>query len=105
MDRTAGHRQHALRAHDERRARVQEALTAQRLSALLCAHGANVLMLSGYASVIGAAVAIATADGKLVLVVPEDELELARDSWADDILPFQSASLNAMHTGRAALRS
>jgi Xaa-Pro aminopeptidase len=105
MDRTAGHRQHALRAHDERRARVQEALAAQGLSALLCAHGANVLMLSGYASVIGAAAAIATADGKLVLVVPEDELELARDSWADDILPFQSATLNAMHTGRAALRS
>ncbi|MBK4737754.1 M24 family metallopeptidase [Noviherbaspirillum pedocola] len=105
MDKRAGHRQRAAKAHEERRARVQEALATQGLSALLCAHGANVLMLSGYASVIGAAVAIATADGKLVLVVPEDELKMARDSWADDIFFFQAATLNAMHTGRAALRS
>jgi Xaa-Pro aminopeptidase len=85
--------------------RVKESLAGAGLSALVCSHNANVLMLSGFAPVIGAAVAVVGADGTLALVVPEDAEALARSSgWADVVVSFQPASLKAMHVERAALK-
>jgi len=49
--------------------------------------------VSGYWPVIGASVAIATRDGRIDLLVPEDEEELARSGWADEVHLFQPSSL------------
>jgi Xaa-Pro aminopeptidase len=97
MDKSLGRR--------ERIERVKQALAAAGLDALLCAHAPNVLMLSGYASVTGASLALVGADGALALVVPEDEKALAGAGWADEVIAYQPATLAAMYTGRAALKA
>ena len=61
----------------ERQALIHQALTAGGLDAFVCATPTNVLMLTGYWPVIGKSVAIATADGNVEVIIPEDEAELA----------------------------
>lgn len=92
-------------ARRERTNRVRAALVARHISAVLCTRGPNVLMLSGFASVTGTSVVAASADGSIVLVVPEEEAALARNGWADEIMTFQPSSLREMHTERAALKA
>ncbi len=66
---------------DPRRvAQIRRALAEAALDAVVCGLPANVLMLSGYWPVIGTSVCIADAGGRIVLIVPEDEEELARQS-------------------------
>jgi Xaa-Pro aminopeptidase len=89
----------------ERRGRVATALTGYGMSAVLCAHNLNVLMLSGFSPAVGAALALVTADGRLILVVPKDAEHLARCAWADDILCFEPASLSSLDSGRASLKN
>jgi Xaa-Pro aminopeptidase len=61
----------------ERVARIEDALQDARLDALVCTLPANVLLLSGYWPVVGSAVAVATRDGPIAVLAPEDEQELA----------------------------
>jgi Xaa-Pro aminopeptidase len=77
----------------ERTARVRAVLEAERFDAVLCALPSNVLMLSGYWPAIGGSIAIATRDGQVSLLVPEDEAELARASWARHVDTYDPASL------------
>jgi Xaa-Pro aminopeptidase len=84
-----------LRKH-ERRDKLRQALSGCGLSALICSRNANVLMLSGYWPVVGSAIAIATAEPRVVLLVPEDEQELAQAGWADEIHTFAPAALDSM---------
>ncbi len=81
---------------EERRERNRRALTAAGLDALVCAVPGNVLLLSGYWPVVGTSFAVATAGGEVALVVPEDEQELARRSWADRVTTFQAGSLERL---------
>jgi len=60
-------------------------------------------MLSGYWPVVGTGVAVFSAEGELTLLVPEDEEEMARRSWAATVLTFQSSSLDNLKTTAEAI--
>ena len=82
----------------ERIDRIAYALRGAKLDGLVCALPANVLLLSGYWPVVGVSIAIATADGAVVLLVPEDERELASHCGAEEICTFQPGSLTDLRT-------
>ncbi|MGH9692065.1 MAG: M24 family metallopeptidase [Candidatus Acidiferrales bacterium] len=88
----------------ERRARIQEALRKAQLSAVVCSLPSNVLLLTGYWPVVGTSIAICVRDGPTVLLVPEDETELAQDSFADSIETFVPETLNEMRSASEAIR-
>ena len=79
-----------------RRRRVVEALVEAGLDAVVCALPANVLLLTGYWPVVGDALALATREGRFALLAPEDEEDLAREGWADDVRTFRPGSLDAI---------
>jgi Xaa-Pro dipeptidase len=79
---------------DERVERNTQALIDEGLDALACALPLNVLLLSGYWPVVGASLAISTRDKHVLLIVPEDELELAGDGWADEVISYKGGSLD-----------
>ncbi|HKC63943.1 MAG TPA: Xaa-Pro peptidase family protein [Pyrinomonadaceae bacterium] len=85
-----------MKRDDERIERIQAALQRSGLDALVCALPANVLMLSGYWPVVGTSLAIATKDGSVVLIIPEDEKELTETSWADEVRTFSGGSLREL---------
>jgi Xaa-Pro aminopeptidase len=85
----------------ERLERIQGALEAENYDAVVCALPSNVLLLSGYHPVIGTSVGIATSDGTIGLLVPEDELELAQQGWADEVHCFQPSSLEQLTSASA----
>ena len=66
------------------------------LDAVVCALPENVLLLSGYWPVVGDALVVATREGRIAVIAPEDERELAEAGWADDIRTFRPASLDAI---------
>jgi Xaa-Pro aminopeptidase len=84
---------------DQERGRIiQAALKGEELDAAVCALPAYVLMLSGYWPVVGTSIAIATIDGRRALLVPEDEEELARQSYADEVHTYQPSSLDRLQS-------
>ena len=87
----------------QRKERIQDGppRTSTRLADLRAA--LNVLMLSGYWPVVGAGVAVASKDGPLVLLIPEDESDLATSSWADDVRTFKPGSLENLATAAEAI--
>ena len=95
MTEHAGKRQSEGR---ERIARIQDALKTDNLDAVLCTLPSNVLMLSGYWPVIGTGMAIATRDGEVAVLAPEDELQFAEHGWAARIDSFSPGSLNEITT-------
>ena len=88
----------------ERTDRIRRSLAAHGLDALACALPGDVLMLSGYWPVVGTAVALANADGRVAVVAPTDEAGLAREAAAD-VYPFEPASLHELRTAGEAIRS
>ncbi len=96
-------RQPPMRDSD-RSARVQRSLQERSLDLIVCALPLNVVMLSGYWPVVGTSLAIASPDGHLQLLVPEDEEDLARRSWADEVVTFHSGSLEKIITPAEAIR-
>src|SRR4051812_32487761 len=92
------------RHHDpERIERACRAMRGAGVDALACAMPANVLMLTGYWPVVGTAVAVATADGRVTVVAPEDEADLASEGGAD-VYTFRPASLDELRTAAEAVR-
>src|SRR5689334_19023324 len=88
----------------ERIHRIQGALEKAHWDALVCARPANVLLLSGYWPVIGASIAITTREGKIGLVIPEDECELAAKYSIDEMEAFSSGSLQEIATAAQTAR-
>jgi Xaa-Pro aminopeptidase len=103
-DRAPGRKEMAALVDLDRREFIKRALGRANLDALVCALPANVLMLSGYWPVIGTALAIATWEGRIGLIVPADEEELAADAGADVLRAFHPGSLDAMRTAAEAAR-
>lgn len=62
------------------------------LDALVGSSPAQVLMISGYWPVVGNAMAIACRGGRIAIVAPEDERELAEGGWADEVHTFRPVS-------------
>ncbi len=80
----------------ERINRIHEAIRAEGLDALIGTLPHNVLLLSGYWPVVGVSAAIATREGRVVILAPEDEVELANQGWADSVFTFRAASLTEL---------
>ncbi len=89
---------------EDRIAAVREALARERCDVVVCAQPRHVLMLSGYWPLLGTAWAVASRDGRVALVVPEDELELASAGWADAIYTFETMSLERIDSVFRAVR-
>ena len=89
----------------ERVDRIRNALRENQWDLLICALPMNVLLLSGYWPVIGTGLAIASSDGWISLLVPEDEEDLAKRSWAAEIRTFKPGSLDALTTPAEAIRA
>ena len=90
---------------DEERIRsIQSSLEANHWDALLCSLPMNVLLLTGYWPVVGTSVAILFRGGPIRVIVPEDEEDLARKGWADEVVNFRPGYLEKIITPREALR-
>ncbi|HEU4643000.1 MAG TPA: Xaa-Pro peptidase family protein [Gemmatimonadaceae bacterium] len=85
--------------------RIVAALRDGGLDALVCARPTNVLLLSGYWPVVGTAIAIASADGRVAVLAPADEADLARSGFADIVDTFVPASSGAASGASAAARA
>lgn len=81
-------------AGTERVERIKAVLTESGLDALVCATPGNVLLLSGYWPVVGASIAVATREGTIAVLVPEDESDLADRGWADIVRIYSPGSLD-----------
>jgi Xaa-Pro aminopeptidase len=93
-----------MQPDDERRRRTGEAVRGAGLSAVACALPSNVLLLSGgYWPVIGTSVAVATADGRVAVVVPEDEAGEVEAGFADVVRTFRPGSLDDLKTAAEAV--
>ncbi len=77
---------------------IQEALRKTDLDAVVCALPAYVLLISAYWPVIGASLAVATRDGRRVLLVPADEEQLARHADADEIKTYRPTVLDKLQS-------
>jgi Xaa-Pro aminopeptidase len=89
----------------ERIERIQAGLQEARLDALICTLPANVLLVSGYWPVLGSSIAIATRDGRIALLVPPDERELAESGGADEVVEFEAPSLDVLRSIFDAVRA
>ncbi len=67
---------------------VQAFLREASLDAVVCSLPLNVLLLTGYWPVVGKSLAVAVRGGPTVLLVPEDERELAEGGGADEVRTF-----------------
>lgn len=84
--------------------RIGAGLQKWHLNAVVGTLPENVLLLSGYWPVVGTSIALATDEGRIALIVPEDEWDLATQSWADDVATFAPASLDKISGTVAAVR-
>jgi Xaa-Pro aminopeptidase len=83
--------------------RIGHALRQSDLQAFICALPSNVLLLSGYWPVVGTTLALATREGRTLVLAPEDERELAEAGWADEVRTFEPGSLAVIRTASAAV--
>ena len=77
---------------------IRDRMRASGLDALLCLLPHNVLMLTGYAPVLGQSFAFFPLEGDPVLLVPDSEEQLARGGWVTDIRTFEPVSLLQLST-------
>lgn len=89
----------------ERRSRIIAALINSKLDALLCSSSTEVLLLTGYWPVMSASIAIHTADGDVRLIVPEDEMELAKKTSSAKLISYKPAGLNTLQSPMDLLRA
>jgi Xaa-Pro dipeptidase len=84
--------------------RIQDALRLAELDALVCTLPTNVLMLSGYWPVIGSALVVASRDGNVTVLAPNDERDLAEAGWAAKVSTFHAGSLTSLARPAQAIR-
>ncbi len=87
---------------NERVSRITLALELNGLDAVVCSLPGNVLLLTGYWPVVGTAIAVATAAGRVGLVAPRDEKDLVERGWADEVVLFDAGSLDDIQTAAGA---
>jgi Xaa-Pro aminopeptidase len=78
----------------ERLATIVESLRKSRTDAYICSSSPHVLLLTGYSPVLGNSVAVCTASGQVVVVVPEDELEIAQATTSARLIPYRPAAMD-----------
>jgi Xaa-Pro aminopeptidase len=77
---------------------IRQALQHTNWDLLVCTMPSNVLLLSGYWPAVGYSVALATRDGQIGLVVPEDEDDLAEQSWVDEVVTYPPTPTDRLMT-------
>src|SRR5436190_10991885 len=77
---------------------IRRALDQTNWDLLACSMPSNVLLLSGYWPAAGYSIALATRNGHIVLIVPEDEDEVAERSWADEVATYCPVPLDRVTT-------
>jgi Xaa-Pro aminopeptidase len=77
---------------------IRQALEQTNWDLLVCAMPSNVLLLSGYWPAVGYSVALATRDGQIGLVVPDDEDDLAEQSWVDEVATYAPTPMDRLST-------
>ena len=68
---------------------IRRSLDASDLDALVCALPNNVLLLSGYWPAVGTALAVATREGRALLIAPDDEMDVAERALADEVRKYR----------------
>ncbi len=92
-----------VQTNEERIGRMSAALDAARMDAIVCSLPANVLLISGYWPVVGTSLAIATRDGRICVLAPEDELELTKMGWGE-VRAFRPTSLEKITSAAKEVR-
>jgi Xaa-Pro aminopeptidase len=72
---------------------IQDALAQADLDGVIVSLPSNVLMVSGYWPVVGTAVAAMNADGRVAVICPDDERELATSGHASEFIAIHPGSL------------
>jgi Xaa-Pro aminopeptidase len=79
----------------ERVEQVRGELTSRGLDGLVCQLSSHLLMLTGYAPVLGQSLVVFPVRGDPIVIVPKDEEEFAREGWWSEVRPYESAVLDA----------
>ncbi len=93
-----------LAADKQRREWLRDGIREQGLDAIAASLPENVLLVTGYFPVIGTSLALMSREGEIVLVVPEDERDLAGQGAADQVITYHPASLEKITTAGEAIR-
>lgn len=80
----------------ERIERVTRALRAANLDAVACALPMHVLLLTSNWPVLGTSIAVATREGAVGMVVPEDEVDVIESGTLDALQTFTTGSVEAL---------
>lgn len=87
----------------QRRDALLSELVAENLAVLVCFVPEDVLLLSGYWPVMASSLAVLTGEGALYVILPEDELELARTTSEANFIPYKPEALDRLSTMTEAL--
>jgi Xaa-Pro aminopeptidase len=87
----------------ERNQSIRDALALTNLLGLACFSPENILLLSGYWPVMGSSVAVFQRDGRVTVLLPEDEMELAEATSDAELASYKPATLDALQTPAEAL--
>jgi Xaa-Pro aminopeptidase/Xaa-Pro dipeptidase len=79
-----------------RHSRTSAALAANSFDAILCSSPTEILLVTGYWPVMGSSLAVFTADGRVSVLVPEDEEDLAEKTSAAHILTYKPAGMDSL---------
>jgi Xaa-Pro aminopeptidase len=80
----------------ERHSRTIASLINSPYDAFVCSSATEVLLLTGYWPVMGESIAIASSDGEINVIVPEDEVELAEKTTAAKVISYKPAGLDSL---------
>lgn len=93
-----------MAADSERQMWNVAAVADNHLDAVVCGTATAVLLFSGHWPVMAASIVILTARGELSLIVPEDELELAKSTSAARLISYEPAGLHTLEPPLQRLR-
>ena len=79
----------------ERVNRLLKEMNAAKIDVLLCRLPENVLYATGYWPVIGASLAVISANGEMTLIMPFSELDYAAAGWVEDKRTFHFINMQA----------
>lgn len=85
-----------MAADSERQTRNIAALAEANLDAVVCGSATAVLLFSGYWPVMAASLVVLTPGGELDLIVPEDEVELAKSTSKARVISCEPAGLHIL---------
>ena len=91
-----------LAADTQRREWLRDGIREEGMDAIAASLPENVLLVTGHFPVIGTSLALMSREGETVLLVPEDERDLAGNS-ADHVIAYRPASLEKIITASDAI--